>query len=152
MRMGLFQLDFIDCRTEMEAPVEDVFSFFQQVERWSTWAAGIKRAFRKSDGPWGTGFRFVFVPALFPMPLAVEVTGYEEGRLIEWGIRSSVATVIHRFEFEPMGEDRCSVRQTEFAQGVTAVLMRPMRQKIKDFDQRLATDLQDAIRKGLHRA
>jgi hypothetical protein len=150
--MGGWTLEFVDERVEMDAPVEEVFGFFQQVERWPSWASGIRRAFRKSDGPWGKGFSLGFVPDFLPVPLAVRVLRYEEGRLIEWGVETRLATVLHRFEFEVRGRNRCALHQREEARGLAALLMRPLARKIGAFDRGLARDLQTAVRKGLHRA
>ena len=42
--MALFRLDFIDYSTEIDAPVEEVFTFFKDVEKWPTWTTAIKEA------------------------------------------------------------------------------------------------------------
>jgi len=149
--MGLAELTFIDYRTEMGAPVEDVFAFFKKVEEWPSWGTGIKQASRKGDADWGRGFRLGFTPDFLPIPLMTKVIDYEEGRLIEWGLRTPVAAVVHRFEFEPLGESNSSVRQLEYAQGLLAVLLRPLKGKIEAFDRQLSDDLVAAIGKGLHR-
>jgi hypothetical protein len=82
------------------------------------------------------------------MPLNVKLTAYEEGRLVEWGIRSPVATLVHRFEFEPLDAGHCRVRHMEFAEGLLAILTRPMLGKIEQFDRQLANDFQAAFRKN----
>ena len=150
--MSLLELDFIDMQVELDAPVEEVFAFFLQLERWSSWASGIRRAFRKSDHPWREGFRLGFVPDFLPVPIVTKVIGYEENRLVEWGMRTPAGSVIHRFEFEPMGDGRCRVRQVEAARGLPAILMRPLKGRIESFDRGLAEDLQEAVRKGFLRA
>lgn len=139
--MGWLQLDFIDSRIEVEGPAEELFDFFLQVERWPSWASGVRRAFRKSNEPWGVGSRFGFVPAFLPLPISTRVLSYRKGRLVEWGVRSRAASVVHRFEFEPAAGGRTAVRQVEFARGVAALLLRPLRRRIHDFDQAMLEDL-----------
>jgi len=145
--MGLLRLDFIDYTTEIEAPVEKVFSLFQKVEEWPLWTSAIKRAYTKSDGAWGVGFGLGFVPYFALWPIEVKLVDYQENRLIEWGIRSPLATIIHRFEFEPLGKDRCSVRQREFAEGLFAIFSRPFKGVIERFDRLLGDDLKAAFNK-----
>jgi len=143
--MGLFRLDFIDLTTEIEAPAALVFDFFKKVEDWPSWARGIKATRRVSKGDWGVGFRFSFSPAFLPFPLGTKVIEYEEGRRIAWGLRTPVASLVHSFSFEPAAEGRCRVRQLEFAEGLLAILCRPLRGKIEAFDRGLARDFQAAV-------
>ncbi len=143
--MALLRLDFVDCSNEIDAPVEEVFAFFKEVDQWPSWATGIKKAYRKGGGDWGVGFKLGFVPDFLPFPLEVKVLDYEEGRLVAWGVRSPVATMIHRLDFEPLDGGRCRVRQREFAEGLLAILTRPMRGKVEAFDRRLGDDLQAAF-------
>ena len=146
--MALLRLEFISESTEIDAPVHEVFTFFKDLEKWTSWATAIKKAHRKPGGDWGVGFRFSFVPMFLPFPLDVKVLEYEEGRRIAWGLRTPVATMVHRFDFESLGEGRCRVRQNEYAEGLLAVLTRPLRNKVADFDRLLARDLQAAFRKA----
>jgi len=150
--MAWLELGFIDMEVEVDAPVEAVFAFFRDVEGWASWASGIRRAFRTSDGPWGEGFRFGFVPDFLPVPMKPRVLRYEENRLIEWGVEAPAFSVTHRFVFQPAGEQRCRIRQTESARGLAALLMRPLRNRIESFDRRLAQDLEEAVRRGLARS
>ncbi len=145
--MGLLRLVFIDYSTEIAAPVDEVFSFFKEVEKWPTWTSAIKRAYRKSEGEWGVGFGLGFVPSFMPLPVEVKLVDYRENRLVEWGMRSPVATIVHRFDFEPLGKDRCTVRQAEFAEGLFAITARPMKGMIEKFDRRLADDFQAVFEK-----
>jgi uncharacterized protein YndB with AHSA1/START domain len=145
--MALLRLDFIDYTTDIDAPVEEVFRFFKDLEKWPSWTKAIKRAYRKSEDDWRVGFKLGFEADLLPMPLEVKVIDFEEGRLVAWGMRNPVATIVHRFDFEPLGEGKCRVRHTEYAEGLLAILMRPMRNKIEQFDRLIADDLQAAFRK-----
>ncbi len=145
--MALLRLEFIDYSTEIDAPVGEVFTFFKDVDKWTSWATGIKKAYRKPGGDWGVGFKLAFVPNFLPIPLDVTILDFEEGRLIAWGLRTTVATVVHRFDFEALEGDRCRVRHREYAEGLLAVLSRPLRRKIENFDRLLADDLQAAFRK-----
>ncbi len=145
--MALLRLEFIRESTEIDAPVQEVFTFFKDLEKWTSWASGIKKARRKPGADWGVGFKFSFVPFFLPVPLDVKVLEFEEGRRIAWGMQTPVATMVHRFEFEPLGEARCLVRQEEYAEGLLAILTRPLRGKVEDFDRLLAADLQAVFRK-----
>ena len=144
--MGLWRLEFIDYSTEIDAPAEEVFAFFKNLERWSSWTSSVKSASAKSGGAWGAGFKIGFVPEFLPFPLVARIISYEEGRLIEWGIRTSAATLVHRFEFESLGTNRCRVRHHEYATGLLALLTRPMKGKIERFDRKLADDLRAAFK------
>ena len=146
--MALIRVDFIDYTTEIDAPVEEVFRFFKDVENWPSWTTAIKKAYRKSERDWRVGFKLGFAADLLPMPLEVKVIDFEEGRLAAWGIRSPVATMVHRFDFESLNEGRCRVRHTEWAEGLLAILTWPMRTKIEAFDRLLADDLQAAFKKA----
>jgi hypothetical protein len=88
------------------------------------------------------GFKLAFKPDFAPASLDVKLVDFEEGRLIAWGIRNPLTTLIHRFDFEPLDEGRCRVRHTEYAEGILAILTRPMRGKIEHFDRQVADDLQ----------
>ena len=146
--MALFRLDFIDYATDIDAPVEEVFTFFKDVEKWPSWTTAIEKAGTKSDGDWGEGFKLSFKPGFAPAPLDVKILDYEEGRLIAWGIRNPLTCLIHRFDFEPLDEGRCRVRHTEFAEGILAILTRPMRKKIEQFDRQVADDLKAVFKKA----
>lgn len=145
--MGLLRLDFIDYTTEIEASAEEVFSCFKNIEKWPSWTTAVKRAYRKPGNTWAVGNKVGFVPFFMPFPVEAKVIGYEEGRLVEWGIRSAVATIVHRFEFEPVAEDRCRVRHQEYAEGLLAILSQPMKGTIEKFDRKLADDLKAAFLK-----
>jgi uncharacterized protein YndB with AHSA1/START domain len=146
--MALFRLDFIDYSTEIDAPVEEVFAFFKDVEKWPSWTTAIKEAGRKSDGDWGAGFKLSFKPDFAPASLDVKILDFEEGRLVAWGLRTPVGKLIHQFDFEPLDEGRCRVRHTEYAEGLFAILTRPMRGKIEQFDRQVADDFQAAFQKA----
>jgi len=145
--MGLSRLELIDYSTEVEASAQDVFVFFKKLEQWPSWTSSIKSAAPKSRGEWGVGFQLSFVPEFLPFPLVTRVIHYEEGRRIEWGMRTPVASMVHRFEFQPLGENRCRVRHHEYAEGLFAILAWPLRKKIEMFDRKLADDLRDAFGK-----
>jgi hypothetical protein len=145
--MALLRLDFIDYATEIEAPVEKVFAFFKEVEKWPSWTTAIKKACCKSKGEWRKGFRLSFVPQFLPIPTEIPLVEYEEGRVIAWGMTSPIATVIHRFDFEPIDDQRCRVIHTEYAEGFYAILLRLMKNKITEFDRKFADDLQAVFSK-----
>ncbi len=140
--MTLLRLDLIDYATEIDAPAEEVFSFFKEVEKWPSWTTVMKRACCKSTGEWRTGFRIAFVPQFLPIPVEVPLVTYEEGKVIAWGMNSPIATIIHRFDFEPIDAKRCRVIHTEYAEGISAILCRLMKSRIEEFDRKFADDLQ----------
>ena len=145
--MGLFRLDFIDHTSEINASAADVFSFFKEIEQWPDWASAIKRGYRKSGGEWGVGFKIGFVADFAPFPVETKVLEYAEGERIEWGMQTPVGKIVHCFEFESVDEKRCRVRQTEYAEGIFAILTRPLKGKIGRFDKSLALDLEAAFSK-----
>ncbi len=145
--MALLRLDLIDYATEIDAPAEEVFAFFKEVEKWPSWTTVMKRAWCKSKGEWRKGFRLAFVPQILAIPLEVPLVTYEEGRVIAWGINTPIATIIHRFDFEPVDDKRCRVIHTEYAEGISAILTRPMKNKIEEFDRKFADDLQAVFSK-----
>lgn len=144
--MGLLKLDIIDYTSEIDASAEDVFAFFKDVENWTSWTTSVKKAYRKPGRDWGVGFRLSFVPDFLPFPLDVKILDFEEGRLIAWGVRTPAATLVHQFDFEPLEAGRCRVRHREYAEGLLAILTRPLRGKIENFDRRFADDLAAAFR------
>ena len=91
------------------------------------------------------------MPDFIPLPIVTSVIGYEKDRLVEWGIRTPLATMVHRFEFEPLGEGRSTVRHHEYARGLLAILARPLKGKIEAFDRQFAKDMEASIRNGLHK-
>ncbi len=143
--MEWFTVDFIDYTTEIAAPGEKVFEFFTRIEQWTSWATGIKKASRRAPGSqWGVGFKLSFVPNFLPVPLVAKVLDYHENRLIEWGFDSPVARIAHRFDFEPVGADRCRVRHREHAAGLLGLFSRPLKEALERFDRGLADDLKAA--------
>ena len=63
-------------------------------------------------------------------------------------MQTPVATMVHRFDFESLGQGRCRLRQHEYAEGLLAILTWPLRNKVADFDHLLARDLQAAFSKA----
>ena len=143
--MPLFRLDIINYVTEIEAPVEKVFNFFKEVEKWPSWASGIKRAYCKSTGQWQEGFRLVMAPSQMPINMELPLVTYKEGQTIAWGFISPVATIVHRFDFEPVNSNRCRVCHSEFAEGIFALTFRLMKKQIAEFDRQFADDLKAAF-------
>ena len=146
--MGWFRLDFTDDTVDIGVRVNEAFGFFKQLENWPSWTKCIRRVSRKSEGDWRVGFRFVFVPDFLPVPLDTKVLEYEENRTIGWGLRTPVAAILHRFSFEPAGEGRCRVHQVEFAEGLLALLARPLQNRIATFDRQLILDFQAAVQRS----
>ena len=65
------------------------------------------------------------------------------------GFANAGEDLIHQFDFEPLDEGRCRVRHTEYAEGIFAILTRPMRAKIEKFDRQVADDLEAAFARSL---
>ncbi len=141
--------DFTDFTNEIDASVEDVFTFFKQIEKWPTWTSAIKKAKPVSEGDWRVGWKFSMNASFAPMiPLRITMLEYEEHKLIGWGVKyGPLLTVIHRFHFEPLGPGRCRVRNHEFGEGWLAVFMPPLAGMIDKFDRTWANDLEANFRK-----
>ncbi len=137
--MNWFNVDFTN---EIDAPVEEVFAFLKKVDDWSGWTGAIKKSFPRSKGDWCQGYKLAFQPSFGGPTLPVTVIEYEENRLIGWGVKSPVFTLIHRFHFEPLGKDRCRVRNHEFATGPLGILAAPLGGTIGKFDRQWAADLE----------
>jgi hypothetical protein len=135
-------VDCTDFVTEVEAPAEVVFATMKDVAAWSSWTRAIRKAWARSEGPWREGYKFVMKTSLSRLPLPVTVLELEENRLIGWGAKNPVVTVIHRIHFEPLGPARCRVRNHEFAEGPFANLIgRLFARQIDRLDRQWAADL-----------
>lgn len=139
--MGLFDIDFIDQTVEINAPVDEVFDLFTNVEGWSAWAKGLLYSKMLSSGEMREGSKLLFVPKLPPAPVVVPVIEFVPNMIVAWGIEHSLASMVHEFEFAPVDEDSCTVRQREYATGPIALLTRPAKWGIKAFDKAFLNDL-----------
>jgi polyketide cyclase/dehydrase/lipid transport protein len=139
--------DCTDFETEIDAPAEVVFDTMKDVGAWSSWTSAVKKAWARSEGPWRRGYKFVMKTIISAAPLPMTVYEYEEDRLIAWGVKNPLFTVLHRIHFEPLGEKRCRVRNHEFVEGPLAhIVGRLVGKRIDRFDRQLAADL--AVRCG----
>ena len=129
-----------DVRT-VDAPVEDVFALLVDVDHWTDWSSGVHRA-RLTKGPLRLGAGLMFVPKFLPVPVTAKVIGFEPNRLVSWGVRTPLATLVHSFALEPIDETHTMVRHSEFAENLLALAMLPLKDKIRDFDEGLSRDLQ----------
>ncbi|MEO7092017.1 MAG: SRPBCC family protein [Polyangiales bacterium] len=125
----------------VEAPIEDVFALVADVDHWTDWTSGVRRS-RLLKGPLRLGAGLMFVPNFLPLPVAAKVIAFEHNRLISWGVRTPIATLVHSFEFEALDARRTLVRHSEFAENLLALAMLPLRDKIREFDEGLSRDLQ----------
>ena len=129
-----------DART-VDAPVEDVFALVVDVDHWTDWTSGVVRS-RLLRGPLRLGAGLSFVPKFFPVPITAKVIGFEPNRLVSWGVRTPLATLVHSFSFEALDEGHTLVRHSEFAENLLALATYPLRDKIRAFDEGLSRDLQ----------
>jgi hypothetical protein len=123
------------------APIEDVFALVADVDHWTDWTSGVRRS-RLTKGPLRLGAGLTFVPNFFPLPITAKVIGFEPNRLISWGVRTPLATLVHSFSFEAIDAHRTLVRHSEFAENLLALVTLPFRDEIRDFDEGLSRDLQ----------
>lgn len=145
-----FHRDFTDFTNEIDAPAGEIFAFFKRIEEWPSWTRAIRKTKRTDTGDWRVGYRFVMHASFAPaIPLRITMHEYEEHRLIGWGVKwpLGLLTVIHRFHFEPLGPGRCRIRNHEFAEGLLAPLMAPLKGMIDRFDRQWADDLEAKFRK-----
>ncbi len=128
--------------TEIDASPEVVFDTLKDVGAWSSWTRAIKKAWARSQGPWRRGYKFVMKTIIAAAPLPMTVYEFEENRLIAWGVKNPLFTILHRISFEPLGADRCRVRNHEFVEGPLAnVVGRLIGKRIDHFDRQFAADL-----------
>jgi len=125
----------------VEAPVSDVFALIVDVDHWTDWTTGVHRS-RLLKGPLRLGAALMFVPKFLPVPVSARVIAFEKDRLVSWGVRTPLASLVHSFSFEPLDAARTLVRHSEFAENLLALLTLPLRTKIRDFDEGLSRDLQ----------
>jgi hypothetical protein len=135
-------VDCTDFVTEIEAPAEAVFVKLQDLAAWPTWTRAITKAWARSDGPWREGFKFSMKTMVAPVPLPVTVLQLEHNRLLGWGVRSPLVTILHRMEIEPLDSERCRIRNHEFVEGPLAKPVgRVVAKRIDRLDRQWAADL-----------
>lgn len=135
-------VDCTDFLTEIAAPAEAAFATIVDFRSWSSWTRAIERAWARSEGSWREGFKFVMKTMVFAIPLPLTVLEVEENRLISWGAKSRLVQVIHRIHFEPLGANRCRVRNHEFVEGPLAKIFgRLVAKRIDRLDRQWAADL-----------
>jgi hypothetical protein len=135
-------VDCTDFVTEIGASAETVFATMKDVQAWSSWTRAIKKAWVRSEGPWRQGYKFVMRTMVTSVPIPVTVLELEENRLIGWGAKNPLLTVIHRISFEPLGPNRCRVRNHEFVEGLFGnAVGRLVAAPIDRLDRQWAADL-----------
>jgi hypothetical protein len=131
-----------DFDTDIEAPTDVVFGTMKDVGAWSSWTSAVKHAWVRTAGPWRPGYKFVMRTIIAAAPLFMTVYEFEENRLIAWGVKNPLFTVLHRIHFEPVGANRCRVRNHEFVEGPLAkVVGALLGKRIDRFDRQFAADL-----------
>jgi hypothetical protein len=134
--------DCTNFETEIGAPTEVVFNTMKDVGAWSSWTRAVKKAWARTAGPWRRGYKFVMKTMISAAPLPMKVYEFEENRLIAWGVKNPLFTVLHRIRFEPIGDTRCRVRNHEYVEGPLAnVVGRLLGKRIDEFDRQFAADL-----------
>jgi hypothetical protein len=109
---------------------------------WSTWTRAIEKAWARSEGPWREGFEFVMKTMISRFPFPLEVVELQQDRRVAWQSKNPFVTVTHRIEFEPMGPERCSVRNHEYIDGALgAALGKLLAKPIDRLDRQWAADL-----------
>jgi hypothetical protein len=114
-------VDCTDFLTEIDAPVDQVFSTMSNVTAWPSWTRAITSSWGVSPGSLREGYEFVMQTMVAPpVPLRLTVLEFEANRRIAWGMKKPGMTVLHRIEFEPKGPVHCVVRNHEFVEGILA--------------------------------
>lgn len=138
--MALMHIDSFEHTNEIPAPAEEVFAVFKDIRRWPEWVSVLSAAEPLSTGPLGVGFRLQMTPTDFGWPIKTTLTAYEENRVIEWGSRTRVASLVHTFRFEPLGPERCRLHHTEYSEGLLAIAAWLLRKKIYAYDRQWSED------------
>ena len=135
-------VDCTDFVTDVAAPAETVFATMKDFRAWPSWTRAIERAWARSEGSWRKGFRFVMKTMVFAVPVPLTVDELEENRLISWAAKNRLAQITHRIEFEPLGPDRCRVRNHEFVEGpLGGFVGKLVGKRIDRLDRQWAADL-----------
>lgn len=138
--MALLHIDSFDGTDELDAPVEEVFAVFKDIARWPEWVSVLSAAAPLSSGPLRPGFRLQMTPTDFGRPIKTTLLDYQEDRVIAWGLRSPVASLVHTFRFEPHGPQRCRLHHTEVSEGLFAIAAWLLRKKISAYDGQWSRD------------
>jgi len=136
----MLHIDSIDYTNELDAPVEEVFAVFKDIARWPEWVSVLSAAAPLSTGPLRVGFRLQMTPVDLGRPVKTTMLEVEENRVIAWGLRSRLASLVHTFRFDPLGPDRCRLRHTEFSAGLLAIPAWLLRKKIYAYDRQWSED------------
>lgn len=138
--MALLHIDSIDHTNEIDAPVEEVFAVFEDIAGWPTWVSVLSEAAPLDTGPLRVGFRLQMTPTDLGRPVKTKLLEYEKNRVIAWGLRSPLASLVHTFRFDPIGADRCRLRHTEFSENLLGIAAWLLRKKIYAYDRAWSED------------
>ena len=138
--MALLHIDSFGGIDELDSPVEEVFAVFKDIARWPEWVSVLSAAAPLSSGPLRPGFRLQMTPTDWGRPIKTKLLAYEENRLLSWGSRMPVASLVHTFRFEPLGPGRCRLHHTEVSEGLLAIAAWLLRKKISAYDGQWSRD------------
>ncbi|MCB0219770.1 MAG: SRPBCC family protein [Chrysiogenetes bacterium] len=140
--MPIFENEMINQTIEIDAPAAEVFALLKDIDNWSSWVRGVSKSYAISSGDWRVGYKIAFRTNMAPLTLApLTIQEYEEGRVMEWGVRTPVFTMGHRFELTDLGSGRCRLLQREYSHGLLGYLTKPANGLIFKFDSAWAEDL-----------
>lgn len=140
--MALFENVMIDETMELDASAEEVFALLKDIDNWPNWVRAIEKSYANSKGDWRVGYKITFKANIAPIPLSnLKIVDYQEGRVMEWGIRSPVLNFGHRFEVTPLGKNKCRLRQSEGGTGILSFLTKPANGLVAKFDTAWGEDI-----------
>jgi hypothetical protein len=117
---------WIDHTSELGTSAETVAALLRDVEGWPRWSPGLRAIYKRGPLRVGSWFVMMIKPPGAPLsPVPCQLLA-NQPNLIEWGGGAAGAEVRHRFEIEPLGANRCRVRQYEYATGWLALLTFPI--------------------------
>lgn len=148
--MAWLHIDSFDHIDELDAPVEEVFAVFKDIARWPEWVSVLSAAAPISTGPLRVGFRLEMTPVDLGRSIKTTLIEYEENRLLTWGMRTWIASLVHTFRFEAIGPQRCRLHHTEISEGLLGIAAWLLRKKILAYDGQWSRDFVKRFARGSH--
>ena len=116
--------------TEVDVPVERLWTVFCDVRRWPGWNPCIWTA-RVQGGPLEVGARLIWAfNAMrwwypYKLPAVARIVECEHARKVTWEVRLAGFHALHSYLFEPLGDGRCRFGSWEIARGPMYRALRP---------------------------
>lgn len=128
MSSGRFTRTWIDRRSVLNAPIDEVFAVLGDLDSWPTFTPGLSAIRRRGEGELRPGStRFTMHVRMRPLPtlrLPCQLHRLDE-RGIAWGGGAPGTRILHRFELSPLPDGRTELRHVEDATTLLALVLRP---------------------------